>query len=292
MGHEHHKTPEHDGSEAEDDTGLKQREIKKAAEVATPKGHEMPGHEMEPGMKHEGHAAHKGHADHHKMMLEDFKKRFIVSIILTIPIVVLSSTIQGILGYSLDFPGSIYIQFILSSIVYFYGGYPFLKGIFEELGKRTPGMMTLIAVAITVAYVYSSAVVFGLPGMTFFWELATLIDIMLLGHWIEMRSVMGASRALEELVKIMPSEAHMVMDGMVHDVSVEDLKAGDRVLVKPGEKIPVDGDVIEGDTSVNEAMLTGESKPVSKTVGDKVIGGSVNGEGSIKAEVKKTGKDT
>ncbi|CAJ38167.1 heavy metal translocating P-type ATPase [Methanocella arvoryzae] len=264
MDHEHHKPPDHGGPEAEEDTRL----------------------------KHKGYEAHKGHADHHKMMLEDFKKRFIVSTILTIPIVVLSPTIQGILGYRFDFPGSIYLQFILSSIVYFYGGYPFLKGIFEELGKRTPGMMTLIAVAITVAYVYSCAVVFGLPGMTFFWELATLIDIMLLGHWIEMRSVMGASRALEELVKIMPSEAHMVMDGMVHDVSVEDLQVGDRVLVKPGEKIPVDGEVIEGDTSVNEAMLTGESKPVSKTVGDKVIGGSVNGEGSIKAEVKKTGKDT
>ncbi|WP_424356967.1 heavy metal translocating P-type ATPase [Methanocella sp. MCL-LM] len=286
MDREHHKMPEQEEPGGEKDAGLKQHDLKDAAEVETPKGHKMPAHEMTPGMKHEGHA------DHHKMMLEDFKKRFIVSAILTIPIVILSPTIQGILGYSLDFPGSIYLQFILSSIVYFYGGYPFLKGLFEELGKRTPGMMTLIAVAITVAYVYSSAVVFGLSGMTFFWELATLIDIMLLGHWIEMRSVMGASRALEELVKIMPSEAHMVMDGMVHDVSVEDLKAGDRVLVKPGEKIPVDGEVIEGDTSVNEAMLTGESKPVSKTVGDKVIGGSVNGEGSIKAEVKKTGKDT
>ncbi len=245
--------------------------------------HKLPEHEDD-----EGGAAHKGHA----MMLADFRKRFIVSTALTIPIVVLSPTIQDIFGYRFDFPGSLYLQFALSSIVYFYGGYPFLKGIFKELKDRVPGMMTLIAVAITVAYLYSSAVAFGLKGMTFFWELATLIDIMLLGHWIEMRSVMGASRALEELVKIMPSEAHMLMDGMVHDVSVEDLKAGDRVLVKPGEKVPVDGEVIEGDTSVNEAMLTGESKPVSKAEGDQVIGGSINGEGSIKVEVRKTGSET
>jgi Cu2+-exporting ATPase len=235
-----------------------------------------------------GHAAHGGHL----AMIEDFKRRLMVCLVLTIPIIVLSSTIQEFFRYRLDFPGSIYVQFLLSSAVYFYGGYPFLKGFLDDMKNRLPGMMTLIAVAITVAYVYSAAVVFGLPGMTFFWELATLIDIMLLGHWIEMRSVMGASRALEELVKIMPSEAHMVMPNMVHDVPVEALKAGDIVLVKPGEKVPIDGEVIEGDTSVNEAMLTGESKPVSRGPGDKVIGGSINGEGSIKAKVTKTGKET
>ena len=201
-------------------------------------------------------------------MIEDFKRRLIICLILTVPIIVLSPTIQEFFRYRLEFPGSIYVQFLLSSAVYFYGGYPFLKGFVDDMKSRRPGMMTLIAVAITVAYVYSAAVVFGLPGMTFFWELATLIDIMLLGHWIEMRSVMGASRALEALVKIMPSEAHMVMPGMVHDVPVEALKAGDVVLVKPGEKVPVDGEVIEGETSVNEAMLTGESKPVTKRPGD------------------------
>ncbi|MCD1293803.1 copper-translocating P-type ATPase [Methanocella sp. CWC-04] len=247
-------------------------------------------HEMHKGheMKGEGHAAHKGHA----AMLEDFKKRFIISLILTIPIIALSPTIQQFFGFSFDIPGSLYIRFILSTIIYFYGGYPFLKGIVDELKKKQPGMMTLIAVAITVAYVYSSAVVFGLEGKTFFWELATLIDIMLLGHWIEMRSVMGASRALEELVKIMPSEAHLLKNGETEDVEVDQLKAGDKVLVKPGEKIPVDGTVVDGASSVNEAMLTGESKPVEKNVDDEVIGGSINAEGSLVVEVKKTGKDT
>lgn len=182
--------------------------------------------------------------------------------------------------------------FALSTVIFFFGGYPFLKGIVDELLSKSPGMMTLIAVAITVAYVYSSAVVFGLQGRYFFWELATLIDVMLLGHWVEMRSVMGASRALEELVKIMPSDAHLIKDSQIVDVKVEELKAGNRVLVKPGEKIPVDGMVVDGETSVNESMLTGESKSVPKKVDSEVIGGSINGEGSITVEVKKTGKET
>jgi Cu2+-exporting ATPase len=154
-------------------------------------------------------------------------------------------------------------------------------------------MMTLISIAISTAYVYSSAVVFGLKGNIFFWELATLIDIMLLGHWIEMKSVMGASKALEELVRLMPSDAHKVMpDGSVRDVPLDELNTGDKVLVKPGEKIPADGEVLEGESSVNESMLTGESVPVSKKQGTKVIGGSVNGEGSITVEARKTGKDS
>jgi len=259
---------------------------------------EMEHSEMEHSeMEHEKHGGMEGekHAhvhEHHQHMLEDFKRRFYISTILTIPILILSPAIQGFFGFKLEFPGSLYIVYALASVVYFYGGYPFLRGLFDELRKKQPGMMTLIAVAISVAYFYSSAVVFGLEGKFFFWELATLIDIMLLGHWIEMRSVLGASRALEELVKIMPSEAHLIKDGEVLDVRVEQLKAGDRVLVKPGEKIPVDGIVLEGDTFVNEAMLTGESKPVSKKPGDKVIGGAINGEGSIVVEVEKTGKDT
>jgi Cu2+-exporting ATPase len=177
-------------------------------------------------------------------------------------------------------------------VVYFYGGYPFFAGFKDELKKRLPGMMTLVAVAITVAYLYSSAVVFGLSGMDFFWELVTLIDIMLLGHLIEMRSTMGASRALEELARILPSQAHLIEDGEVREVNVSDLKPEDRVLVKPGEKIPVDGQVLEGATDVNESMLTGESQPVIKKVGDEVMGGSINGSGSITVAVKKTGKDT
>ncbi len=167
-------------------------------------------HEHHEGMKHEGHepSGGKDHGNHHTHMLEDFKRRFIVSFVLTIPVLLLSPIIQGFFGFELHVPGADFITFLLSSIVYFYGGYPFLKGFKEELAEKTPGMMTLIAIAISVAYFYSSAVVFGLPGGVFFWELVTLIDVMLLGHWLEMRSVMGASRALEELVKIMPSVAH------------------------------------------------------------------------------------
>lgn len=252
-------------------------------------GHEGHEHVREHEMKE---VEHPEHENHHQHMLKDFKRRFYVSLALTIPILVLSPAIQSFFNFKLEILGSLYLLFLLSSAVYFYGGYPFLKGIFDELKRRQPGMMTLIAVAISVAYFYSSAVVFGLEGKFFFWELATLIDIMLLGHWIEMRSVLGASRALEELVKIMPSEAHLIKNGETVDVRVEQLKPGDRVLVKPGEKISVDGIVIEGETSVNEAMLTGESKPVSKKPGDKVIGGAINGEGSIVVEVEKTGKDT
>lgn len=193
----------------------------------------------------------------------------------------------------LSFPGDIYLLFLLSSIVYIYGGFPFLKGLLTELRDRRPGMMTLIGLAISVAYIYSSVVAFGLPGKVFFWELATLIDIMLLGHWIEMRSVMGASRALEELARLIPSEAHLLQeDGSTKNVPTHMLKEGDKVLVRPGERIPSDGIVIEGRTSVDEAMLTGESKPVEKKEGDQVIGGSINGEGAIAVRIQKTGSQT
>ncbi len=255
-------------------------------ESHTEMGHEM---EHEHG-KMEGHK--HSHAEHHKMMMEDYKKRFIVSMILTLPILFLSTMIQKFFGYTVTFPGDHYVLFGLSAIVYFYGGWPFLKGMVDELRKKLPGMMTLIALAITVAFFYSAAVTFGLPGKTFYWELATLIDIMLIGHYIEMRSVLGASRALEELIKLMPTEAHLVTPEGVRDVPVSELKKGDVVLVKPGEKIPSDGIIVEGETSVNEAMLTGESKPVYKKPGDEVIGGSINLEGAIKVRIEKTGKDT
>jgi Cu2+-exporting ATPase len=228
-------------------------------------------------------------------MVADFRKRFWISLALTVPILLLSPMIQGALGLGtrLRFSGDLYLLFIPSSFIYFYGGYPFLKGMRQEVAKRLPGMMTLIAVAITTAYIYSSAVVFGLAGKVFYWELITLIDIMLLGHWIEMRSVMGASRALEELVELMPSDAHRLMpDGSVSDVPLGDLHVDDTVIIRPGEKVPADGEVTEGDTSVNEAMLTGESRPVSKAVGAGVIGGSLNGEGSIKVRITKTGRDS
>ncbi len=238
---------------------------------------------------------HGGHGGHHAHMVADFRKRFWISLVLTVPILILSPMIQEFLGLgeSLRFQGDLFINFLFSTVVFFYGGWPFLRGLFDELRQKNPGMMTLIALAIAVAYFYSSAVVFGVPGKIFFWELATLIDIMLLGHWIEMKSVMGASRALEELAKLMPSEAHKLMeDGSVEDVPLDQLGSGDRVLIKPGEKIPADGKVVEGETSVNDAMITGESKPVSKKEGGKVIGGAINGEGSITVEVEKTGKDS
>jgi Cu2+-exporting ATPase len=197
------------------------------------------------------------------------------------------------LGDKLSFAGAKYVLFVLAAFVYFYGGYPFLKGLVGEIRSRKPGMMTLIAVAITVAFVYSTVVVFGLKGEVLFWETATLIDIMLLGHWIEMKSVLGASRALEDLAKLMPSDAHKLFDdGSIKDIPVAELVSGDKVVIKPGEKIPADGVVLSGDTSVDESLLTGESKPVSKSKDSKVIGGSINGEGSITVQVQKTGKDS
>jgi len=261
------------------------------------------GHEMNKGrsdMRHGGHKSgmdHKGHggSNHHAHMVADFRKRFWISLTFTIPVLLLSPMIQAFLGLRkpLAFPGDVYILWVLSSVVFFYGGWPFLKGILDELGKKQPGMMTLIAIAITTAYAYSTVVVFGLRGKIFFWELATLIDIMLLGHWIEMKSIMGASRALEELAELMPSNVHKAMpDGSTKDVPIEEIKAGDTVLIKPGEKIPVDGKVIEGQSSVNEAMLTGESRPVEKNIGSKLIGGAINGEGSLTAKAEKTGKDS
>lgn len=237
--------------------------------------------------------AHEGH-DHHRHMVEDFRRRFWVSLLLTVPILLLSPMIRSVFRLDrLSFPGDIYLLFALSSVVYIYGGFPFLKGLVGELKEKRPGMMTLIGLAISVAYIYSSVVAFGLSGKVFFWELATLIDIMLLGHWIEMRSVMGASRALEELAKLIPSEAHLLQeDGSTRDVPTHELKEDDKVLVRPGERIPSDGIVIEGRTSVDEAMLTGESKPVEKKEGDQVIGGAINGEGAITVQILKTGSQT
>jgi len=251
-------------------------------------------HSEQDHTKHNEHGDHNHH-DHHKHMIEDFKKKFWISLIVTIPILFLSPLIQHFLGFkeALRFTSDIYVLFALSTFVFFYGGYPFLKGLLDELKQKQPGMMTLIALAISVAYFYSGAVVFGVKGEVFFWELATLIDIMLLGHWIEMKSVMGASKALEELAKLMPDEAHKIDDnGNVSDVPVSELKHGAKLLIKPGEKIPADGKIYEGKTSINEAMITGESKPVSKSEGDSVVGGSITGEGSIKIKVEKIGDET
>ena len=247
-------------------------------------------HDHENHNQHQEHDSHD-HSDHHAMMIKDFRKRFWISLVITVPILVLSPMIQDLLGYEFTFGFSGYILFALSSFVYFYGGWPFLTGLADELKKRQPGMMTLIAVAITIAFGYSSATTFGLEGKKFFWELATLIDIMLLGHWIEMKSVMGASRSLQKLVEMMPAEAHLIKNGDTKDVKVDELKKDDTVLVNPGEKIPVDGIVAEGDSFVNESMVTGESKPVKKGKDEKVIGGTINGNGSLKIQVQQVGED-
>lgn len=243
------------------------------------KMHHSSGHHgANPSMGMEGH-------DHHAMMINDFKKRFFITLILTVPIMLLSPMIQQWLGVDWKFTGSGYILFLLATIVYLFGGWPFLKGWYQEMKSWKPGMMTLIGFAITVAYIYSSATVFGLAGMDFFWELATLILIMLLGHWIEMKSVAGASKELELLVELMPADAHLITGNEVKDVKTETLKENDMILVKPGEKVAADGIIEDGESYVNESMLTGESKPVKKAKGDKLIAGSINGNGSLKIKV-------
>lgn len=224
---------------------------------------------------------------HHEM---EYRRRFIICLLLTIPVILLGELPTGTVLVS--FEGSELAVLIISSIIFFYGGYPFLRGSLREISSRTPGMMTLIAVAITVAYIYSLGVLAGLEGMTFFVELVTLIDVMLLGHWIEMRSVRSASGAIERLARLIPKKAHLLVDGKVEDVDVSDLKPGDIVLVRSAEKIPTDGIVIKGESHVNEALLTGESVPVRKSPGDRVIGGSINTGGSLTVEVERVGEES
>jgi Cu2+-exporting ATPase len=258
---------------------------KPAKDMANEMNHNKKQHGDNPSMGMEGH-------NHHTMMIADFKKRFYLVLILTIPIILLSTMIQKFIGVDWQFTGSEYILLALSTVVFFYGGWPFFKGLVTEIKTKTPGMMLLIGFAITAAYIYSVAVVFGLEGMDFFWELATLILIMLLGHWIEMKSIAGASKELELLVQLMPADAHMIMPDMVHDVKTETLKENDIILVKPGEKVAADGIILEGESYLNESMLTGESKPVQKITGQKVIAGSINGNGSIKVTVSHAAKDS
>ncbi|WP_439483356.1 copper-translocating P-type ATPase [Cyclobacterium plantarum] len=267
---------------------MKEKEEHKQHHDQHESGHDKHSQHKNHGSGHENHSHH----DHHAVMIQDFKKRFWVSLVLTVPILALSEMIQQWFGFELTFNGDKYLLFGLASILFFYGGWPFLKGLADELKEKNPGMMTLIAVAITVAYAYSSAVVFGLEGMDFFWELATLIVVMLLGHWIEMKSVMGASRSLELLVKMMPAEAHLLEGEQVKEVKVSALKKGDVILVKASEKIPADGIIVEGESHLDESMISGESKPVSKAKGDEVIGGAVNGNHSLKVKVEKTGEES
>ena len=252
-------------------------------------------------MNHHIHHEHTHHEDQqmsashheHEGMIGDFKKRFLVSLMLTIPILLLSKMIQEWSGINISFPYDDVVLLLLSTIVYFYGGWPFLKGSLDEMKQKNPGMMMLIALAISVAYFYSVGIILGLgEGHDFFWELATLIDIMLLGHWIEMKSIMGASNALQELVKLLPSIAHRIDDEKIEDIAVSELQTGDVILIKPGEQIPVDGKIIKGATTVDESMLTGESLPIEKKMDDNVIAGSINQEGSLTVETKNTGEST
>lgn len=229
------------------------------------------------------------HEGHHT---SDFLKRFWICILITIPVLSLSHMIQQWLGFSLSFYSDKYVLLLLSSIIYFYGGMPFLKGMIGEIKAKAMGMMTLVAIAISIAYIYSVAVLFGLKGMDFFWELATLIDIMLLGHWLEMRSQMTASRALQSLVALLPNDVTIEKNGEAVKVKLEGLKNNDIIIVKPGEKIAADGLVIEGVSYVNESMLTGESVPIKKETNTKVIAGSINGDGALKVKATGVGKDS
>jgi len=242
---------------------------------------------------HEGHDEHAGHTDHtgHEQM---FRTRFWGSLLLSIPVLIFSPALQSWLGYTApSFTGSTWIPFVFSLVIFAYGGVPFLNMAVPELRIRAPGMMTLISLAISVAFVYSlGAQLFNL-GEGFFWELVTLIDIMLLGHWMEMRSVRQASGALKELAKLMPDEAELVAsDGNTRKVSVSELKNDDIVLVRPGASVPADGQIVEGESSVNESMITGESKPVDKGIDSKVIAGTINGDGSLRVRVTATGDQT
>lgn len=236
-----------------------------------------------------GATGHDKHAGHN---VADFWKRFVICSIVSVPVLALSHMIQQWFGFEFTFAGDKYLLAALSTFIFVYGAYPFLKGLYDEVKDKAIGMMTLIGLAITVAWAYSVSVTFGLQGMDFYWEMATLIDIMLIGHYFEMKSVMGASRSLELLVKMMPSTAHHLKDGHMHDMPVSELKIGDIVMVKPGEKVPVDGIVTDGESYVDESMLTGESKPVKKEKDSKVIGGAVNSSGSITIKVISTGKDS
>jgi P-type Cu2+ transporter len=288
MAHEHHHNKPHSGHSHTGHGSMKHdsepptMENKKKAVQAVD--------QSKSAHSYMDHGDHGGH--NHEAMIAGFRRRFYAVLILTAPIMLLSEMIQHWLNIHIDFTGSKYVLLALSSLVYFYGGSPFLKGWLEEMQKWNPGMMTLIGFAITIAFVYSVATVFGLKGMDFFWELSTLILIMLLGHWIEMRSIAGASRELELLVQLMPDDAHLLHGEHIMDVKTETLRANDIILIKPGEKVAADGQITEGESYLNESLLTGESKPVEKKKGDRVIAGSINGNGAIKVSVSHSAKDS
>jgi len=294
MEHDHGKMTADVDAHTGHDMNMKDMDIKAKGSS----GHDMTmdmgghaGHGMSMNRKeHEGHDAHVDHSGHEQM----FRKKFWISLVISIPVLIFSPSIQSWLGYNVpEFPSSKWITPVFAVIVFFYGGLPFLKMAVPELKNRKPGMMTLISLAISVAFVYSVAALFLPTSVTFFWELVSLIDIMLLGHWIEMRSIRQASGALKELAKLMPDTSERINpDGKTEIIPTASLNNGDLVLVRPGASLPADGEVQEGNSEVNEAMITGESKPVKKQPGTKVIAGTINGDGSLRVKVTATGDET
>jgi P-type Cu2+ transporter len=251
------------------------------------------GHDQDGTTGHSGHGesgAHDRHAGHSVAM---FRDKFWITLLFSIPTLLWSGMVQHMFGFSAPtFPGSEYVPALFGTAVYFYGGLVFVKGGLQELRDRKPGMMTLISLAITVAFVFSLAVTLGYPGEALWWELASLVTIMLLGHWIEMRSISQASGALRELAKLLPSTAQRIAGDTIEDVPISGLREGDIVLVRPGASVPADGIVQSGKSDVNESMITGESVPVAKVEGAKVIAGTVNGSGSLRVTVTGTGERT
>jgi len=264
--------------------------------------HEMPGHMQEmprheyleperelEEVKHKEHA----HVNHHAMMEAELRRRFVVAVVFTIPVLILSPTIQGILGFELpEFTGQDITMFLLASVVVVYGGIFFFRGAAGSLKTRVLDMNVLVSLAVLSGYLYSAGATFAFEGEEFYWEISTLVTVLLFGHIMEMRSVRSAAGALRELVKLIPPTANLLRNGEIATVSTDELRVGDVVLIRPGEKVPIDAKVMQGETSVNEAMITGESKPVGKRPGDEIIGGTINGEGAIKARVIKTGEQT
>ena len=297
--HEQHRRPQH--SEAHAHAGHEptrpargspvEPEVYAGDEVAV-HGSPEAAHAAHAG--HGAHAAHAGHGDHAGHSPDMFRRPFWISLILTIPVLVYAELFQELLGYTApQFPGSQWLPFALGSVIYFYGGWVFLSGAAAELRGGRPGMMTLVSMAITVAYLYSVAVTFGLVGgMAFYWELASLVTIMLLGHWMEMRAVGSAQNALNELAKLLPDTAERLTDQGSETVPVSALRDGDLVLVRPGASVPADGTVEQGASRVNEALITGESRPLRKEPGAQVIGGTVNGDGALRVRVTGTGENT
>ena len=296
----HHSNMEHEHP-TQDMTGTEHDHGEMPASHDTHAGHDMNMSEMDMGGHPDQHMAtdHGGHEDHgasvdHSGHEQMFRRKFWVSLILSLPVLLFSQGFQSLLGFAMPvFPGSRWITPVFAVIIFIYGGLPFIKMAVPELRSRQPGMMTLISLAIIVAFVYSVATLFLENQMDFFWELATLITIMLLGHWIEMRSIRQASGALNSLAKLMPDSAERIdANDQTVKVAVTELKSGDLLLVRPGSSIPADGVVEDGESAVNESMITGESKPVHKHPGEKVVGGSINGDGSLRVRVTATGDQT